>query len=198
MFRTRTLTRHRIHGSVDQLKRLIYQTVFSNNASKTWWTSLSDMFRSVLHSARSLPIHKIQKPAIIVVSGLDGAGKSSLLQHLARQCGRDVETHILFIGAALEVMRHGSVCFLSFDVGGGRPHGIFRLETACYQICDAVVFVVDSADHERMVEAREELCRAWNGFGGDAGLRGGAPVLLLANKQHEMVCGLFFWFDWNC
>lgn len=62
------------------------------------------------------------------------------------------------------------------DVGGQEK--IRRLWRYYYQGSDALIFVVDSADHERFCEARDEL----HSVLADDSLRS-IPVLVLANKQ---------------
>ncbi|CAG5896735.1 ADP-ribosylation factor-like protein 14 [Menidia menidia] len=113
----------------------------------------------------------------VLLLGLDNAGKSTFLYKLKHNaCVTTVPT----IGFNVEMLdarkSRKNISVTLWDVGGQglmRPHWQdFHQNTA------AVVFVVDSADTERLQEARTEL---------DTTLRSdqlrGRPLLLLANKQ---------------
>lgn len=125
----------------------------------------------------------------ILLSGLDEAGKSTLLRSHLITNEEDISIVVGMIAHQVEVYRCGNVTFQTIDLGGGRPEPYFRMERSFIRHCDALVWVDDSADHDRLIEAREELFRAVRH---QDGLRNDIPVLILANKQDESVCGLTF------
>lgn len=125
----------------------------------------------LLDSLSSSPLH-------IVMLGLDSAGKTTALYRLKfDQYLNTVPT----IGFNCErIKATGGKCkgtsFLVWDVGGQeklRP--LWRSYT---RATDGIVFVIDSADCERMEEARVELLRTVR-----YPEHSGVPLLVLANKQ---------------
>eukprot|EP00743_Colponemidia_sp_Colp-15_P003718 GILK01004012.1.p1 GENE.GILK01004012.1~~GILK01004012.1.p1 ORF type:complete len:189 (-),score=17.14 GILK01004012.1:230-796(-) len=91
-----------------------------------------------------------QHPVIMV--GLDAAGKTTLLYRL--KLGKSIST-IATMGFNVEHFSHSGVSFAVWDVGGQK-----RLRTLWphyVQLAEAMIFVVDSSDVERMMEARDEL-----------------------------------------
>ncbi|KAH6951654.1 ADP-ribosylation factor family-domain-containing protein [Fusarium avenaceum] len=112
----------------------------------------------------------------IMISGLDNAGKSTLLaNHLCIN-----KDDISFIGKAIhldiKVCNYHNITFKVLDVGISRPASIRRRERLHLNEVNAIIWVVDTHDHDRKVEAREELVRT-------AFHNHGTPVLILANKQ---------------
>ncbi|XP_077169221.1 ADP-ribosylation factor-like protein 4D isoform X1 [Paroedura picta] len=114
----------------------------------------------------------------VVVVGLDAAGKTSLLYRLKfQEFVRSVPTK----GFNMEKIRvplggSRAITLQVWDVGGQeklRP--LWKSYTRC---TDGLVFVVDSAEAERLEEARVELHRIAR-----ASDNQGVPVLVLANKQ---------------
>ncbi|KAF5701823.1 ADP-ribosylation factor [Fusarium globosum] len=118
----------------------------------------------------------------ILLSGLDEAGKSTLLRPHLMTNEKDISIVVGMIAHQVEVYRCGNVTFQTIDLGGGRPESYFRMERSFIRHCDALVWVDDSADHDRLIEAREELFRAVRH---QDGLRNDIPVLILANKQDK-------------
>ena len=114
-----------------------------------------------------------KKQARILMLGLDGAGKTTVLYKL--QLGETLIT-LPTIGFNVEQVSYKNISFTVWDVGG--QDKIRRLWRHYFKNTDAIIFVVDSADRERVAEAREELLQLTN----DEELRG-CPVLVLANKQ---------------
>ncbi|EWG49278.1 hypothetical protein FVEG_16459 [Fusarium verticillioides 7600] len=118
----------------------------------------------------------------ILLSDLDDAGKSTLLRsHLVTNV-KDISAVVGLIGHQLEVYRCGNVTFQTIDLGGGRPEPYWRIERSFMKHCDVLVWVDDSSDHDRLIEAREELFRAVRH---QDGLRKGIQVLILAKKQDK-------------
>ncbi|KAI1714376.1 ADP-ribosylation factor family domain-containing protein [Ditylenchus destructor] len=113
-----------------------------------------------------------------VIVGLQGAGKSTLL---ARWPFRELLATTPTLGFNVETGRVGTqslkTSFIAFDIGGVldrfRPFWIEYFRNA-----QGMIFVVDSADIERIDEAREEIMRLVQ----ENVLRD-KPILVLANKQ---------------
>ena len=83
----------------------------------------------------------------VVMVGLDAAGKTTLLYKL--KMGEAVRT-IPTIGFNVETVAHKKVDFTVWDVGG--QDKIRRLWHHYYLGTNAVIFVVDSNDRERIEE----------------------------------------------
>uniref|UniRef100_A0A8C4PZM5 ADP-ribosylation factor-like protein 11 n=1 Tax=Eptatretus burgeri TaxID=7764 RepID=A0A8C4PZM5_EPTBU len=115
------------------------------------------------------------RPLHVVILGLDSAGKTTVLYRL--KLGEFVNT-VPTIGFNMERLRsgvHGSA-FRFWDVGG--QERLRPLWRSYARGADAIVYVVDSADSERLEEARTELQRAVR-----APESQGVPLLVVANKQ---------------
>lgn len=109
----------------------------------------------------------------IILLGLDSAGKTSVLYRL--RIG-EVVTTIPTIGFNVEEVIFKSLRLVMWDVGG--QSRLRKLWKHYFVGADALIFIVDSADHDRMDEAREEL----HGVLADPSLRP-VPLLVLANKS---------------
>eukprot|EP01063_Lacrimia_lanifica_P014483 TRINITY_DN21061_c0_g1_i1.p2 TRINITY_DN21061_c0_g1~~TRINITY_DN21061_c0_g1_i1.p2 ORF type:complete len:184 (+),score=62.77 TRINITY_DN21061_c0_g1_i1:63-614(+) len=112
------------------------------------------------------------KTSILMV-GLDAAGKTTILYKL--KLDQHVETTPT-IGFNLETVHYRNLKLLIRDVGG--QDKLRRLWRNYYEGTDAVVFVVDSADTDRMVLAKEELHKLL-----EEPVLERALVLVYANKQ---------------
>jgi len=109
----------------------------------------------------------------IIMCGLDAAGKTTILYKL--KLGKVVTT-IPTIGFNVETVEYKLVSFTVWDVGGRDK--IRPLWRHYYQGTNALIFVVDSNDRDRIEDAREELCK----FMSEDELRD-AVWLVFANKQ---------------
>jgi ADP-ribosylation factor-like protein 1 len=88
----------------------------------------------------------------ILILGLDGAGKTTILYQL--RCG-EVVTTIPTIGFNVETVTYNNVKFQVWDLGG---QSSIRPYWRCYyKNTDAIIYVVDSADTERLAVAKDEL-----------------------------------------
>eukprot|EP01089_Gocevia_fonbrunei_P017627 TRINITY_DN5768_c0_g1_i1.p1 TRINITY_DN5768_c0_g1~~TRINITY_DN5768_c0_g1_i1.p1 ORF type:complete len:178 (+),score=45.69 TRINITY_DN5768_c0_g1_i1:117-650(+) len=114
-----------------------------------------------------------KKEARILMVGLDAAGKTTVLYKL--KLGELVTT-IPTIGFNVETVQYKNIHFTVWDVGG--QDKIRPLWRHYYQNTQAVIFVVDSNDRERIGEGSEELQKMLR----EDELRE-ATVLVLANKQ---------------
>ena len=94
-------------------------------------------------------------PSKTLMLGLDAAGKTTLLYKL--RLG-EVVTTIPTTGFNLETVKINDTSFNVWDIGYGShhhlPHPSWR---HYYPDTDAVIFVVDSSDAERLGEAKEAL-----------------------------------------
>ncbi|KAL7005544.1 hypothetical protein EMMF5_004949 [Cystobasidiomycetes sp. EMM_F5] len=109
----------------------------------------------------------------ILMVGLDAAGKTTILYKL--KLG-EIVTTIPTIGFNVETVEYKNISFTVWDVGG--QDKIRPLWRHYFQNTQGIIFVVDSNDRERVIEAREELQRMLN----EDELRD-ALLLVFANKQ---------------
>jgi len=113
----------------------------------------------------------------VIVVGLDHSGKTTIVHRLKHGKMDDSEI-IPTIGFNVECVEYRKMIFSLWDLGGGLDARSFW--RFYYPDTQAIIFVVDSSDLERMAEAREDLHRMlteyelWD-----------APLLVLANKQDE-------------
>ena len=114
-----------------------------------------------------------QQECRILMVGLDAAGKTTILYKL--KLG-EVVTTIPTIGFNVETVQYRNTNMVTWDVGGrGQIRPLWR---HYYQNTDALIFVVDSNDRERIGEARDELQR----FLRETELEN-VLLLVFANKQ---------------
>lgn len=114
----------------------------------------------------------------LVMMGLDNAGKSTALYRM--KCGQYCET-IPTIGFNCERIKgrlgkSKDIIFTIWDVGGqDRVRPLWRTYA---KGAEAIIFVIDSSDHNSIEEAKIELAQI-NKYPEIANL----PILILANKQ---------------
>lgn len=121
-------------------------------------------------------IHKffdIKKDVRIVMLGLDGAGKTTILYKL--KLDEQIVT-IPTIGFNVETVTHKNLSFTIWDIGG--QDKIRKLWSYYFGNTTALIYVVDSNDRERLEEASDEF---WKILNDDE--MSGKPVLVFANKQ---------------
>merc|ERR1719181_2694296 len=114
-----------------------------------------------------------KKDMRILMVGLDAAGKTTILYKL--KLG-EVVTTIPTIGFNVETVEYKNINFSVWDVGG--QDKIRKLWRHYYQNTQGLIFVVDSNDHDRIEDAREELMKMLN----EDEMRD-AVLLVFANKQ---------------
>jgi small GTP-binding protein len=142
--------------------------IHSNNKQQTTINSnMGNFIAKVLDSLSGTTQKKI------LLLGLDAAGKTTILYKL--NLGDTVNT-IPTVGFNVENMRYKNIEMNCWDIGGQKK--IRKLWYHYYEGTDAVIFVVDSNDPERLQEAKEELFALMDN---DA-LRN-ASLLVYANKQ---------------
>lgn len=112
-----------------------------------------------------------KKPTTLVILGLDGAGKTTMLNYILRgEPGVTMPT----VGANFEKFKIRGLEFNVWDLGGQKALRGMWEEYA--EKADAVIFVLDSADRERFDEAKEELWRIVSVT------KKSKPLLVIANK----------------
>ena len=109
----------------------------------------------------------------ILMVGLDAAGKTTILYKL--KFGGNVST-LPTIGFNVETVEYKNINFTVWDVGG--QDRIRPLWRHYYVNAQALIFVVDSNDRDRISEARDELHRMLS----EDELKD-AVLLVFANKQ---------------
>merc|ERR1712196_614029 len=114
-----------------------------------------------------------KKDCRILMVGLDAAGKTTILYKL--KLG-EVVTTIPTIGFNVETVEYKNINFTVWDVGG--QDKIRPLWRHYYQNTHGLIFVVDSNDRDRVLEARDELTKML----GEEEMRD-AILLVFANKQ---------------
>ncbi|KAK1338189.1 hypothetical protein QTO34_001303 [Cnephaeus nilssonii] len=112
-----------------------------------------------------------KKEMRILMVGLDASGKTTILYKL--KLG-EVVTTVPTIGFNLETVEYKNISFVVWDV-----HSQDKSRVFWSQYCPGrhgLIFVVDSTDHERMDEARQEMMRMMTELKD-------VVLLVLANKQ---------------
>ncbi|RID55161.1 hypothetical protein BRARA_G02439 [Brassica rapa] len=114
-----------------------------------------------------------KKEMRLLMVGLDAAGKTTILYKL--KLG-EIVTTIPTIGFNVEAVEYRNISFTVWDIGG--QDKLRPLWKYYFQNTQGLIFVVDSNDRDRVVEARDELHRILN----EDELRD-AVLLVFANKQ---------------
>lgn len=112
-----------------------------------------------------------RREATLVLVGLDNAGKTTLL-HVLRD--NTFIQHMPTQKPAMETFAAGALTFKTFDLGGHQTAQ--RLWTEYAISADALVFLVDAADRDRLEEARVALGNLLSAAPATV------PVLVLGNK----------------
>ncbi|KAK8803982.1 hypothetical protein JH06_0854 [Blastocystis sp. subtype 4] len=113
------------------------------------------------------------KEVRILVLGLDNAGKTSILYRMQLD---EVVSTVPTIGFNVETLKYKNLTFQVWDLGGQTS---IRPYWRCYFTnTDAVIFVVDSADIDRLNIAKAELAAILK----EDELKG-TSLLIFANKQ---------------
>ncbi|KRH02913.1 hypothetical protein GLYMA_17G066400v4 [Glycine max] len=141
------------------------------------------------------------KEARILVLGLDNAGKTTILYRL--QMGEVVST-IPTIGFNVETVQYNNIKFQVWDLGGQTS---IRPYWRCYfPNTQAIIYVVDSSDVDRLVIAKEEFHAILEDLPGaldDAAVTEALELHKIKNRQWAIFKtsaikgeGLFEGLDW--
>eukprot|EP00938_MAST-03A_sp_MAST-3A-sp1_P001240 g1240.t1 len=115
------------------------------------------------------------KQVRILILGLDNAGKTTILNKLKAPGAEPVST-VPTIGFNVETLQYKNLKFQVWDLGGQTS---IRPYWRCYYPnTDAIIFVVDSTDRERLHIAKQEL---WTMLE-ESDLKE-SIVMIFANKQ---------------
>eukprot|EP00753_Platysulcus_tardus_P005169 PLAT12959.2.p1 GENE.PLAT12959.2~~PLAT12959.2.p1 ORF type:complete len:183 (+),score=59.79 PLAT12959.2:26-574(+) len=110
----------------------------------------------------------------VLILGLDGAGKTTILYRLAGET--EPVTTVPTIGFNIETLQYKNVKFQVWDLGGQAK---IRPYWRCYYTnANAIIFVVDSSDKARLEIAKRELAEMME----EEDLRE-TILLVFANKQ---------------
>eukprot|EP00486_Rosalina_sp_Unknown_P005461 CAMPEP_0201565658 /NCGR_PEP_ID=MMETSP0190_2-20130828/4933_1 /ASSEMBLY_ACC=CAM_ASM_000263 /TAXON_ID=37353 /ORGANISM="Rosalina sp." /LENGTH=185 /DNA_ID=CAMNT_0047983407 /DNA_START=27 /DNA_END=584 /DNA_ORIENTATION=- len=118
-----------------------------------------------------------KQEAGVLMIGLDAAGKTTILYKL--KLG-EIVTTIPTIGFNVETLEYKNLKFTVFDVGG--QDKIRPLWRHYYENANAIIFVVDSADLERIDDGDDCALKELQKVLEEPQLRD-VPLLVLANKQ---------------
>uniref|UniRef100_A0AC35GRF5 ADP-ribosylation factor n=1 Tax=Panagrolaimus sp. PS1159 TaxID=55785 RepID=A0AC35GRF5_9BILA len=127
------------------------------------------MGNTICNSFNNFFVKKVK----VCMVGVDAAGKTTILYRLKQY---EVVTTIPTTGFNCEFIEYENILFTIFDFGNhGRTDRPF-FGDYYYEGSQALIFVVDSSDHERMNEAAEFLHDY---------LKEGNTLLVFANKQDK-------------
>lgn len=112
----------------------------------------------------------------VVILGLDGAGKTSILSAMRGMTFSSPQTAIPTIGFNVESLEYKNLIFTLWDVGG--QHKFRPLWKYYYHDTQAVVFVIDASNRSRFKESQRELSKIVT----ERELKD-ALLLIYANKQ---------------
>ncbi|KAG8952432.1 Arf GTPase arf1 [Tulasnella sp. 424] len=139
------------------------------NRGKLMGVTISSLWSSL----SSLATWGKDKDVRILMLGLDAAGKTTILYRL--QIGEVVST-IPTIGFNVETVQYKNIQFQVWDLGG---QSSIRPYWRCYYAnTQAIIYVIDAADTDRLATSRAELLTMLS----EEELKG-VPLLVFANKQ---------------
>merc|ERR1711871_1491324 len=115
------------------------------------------------------------KQAVVLITGLENAGKSAIMHQMATgQCVHTTPT----VGCDISEVIKYDVRLNFWDLGGDpKTRELWRHHYVC---SDAIIFVVDSTDHGRMAEANQVMHDMLEAAQDDME---GAPLVVMCNKQ---------------
>ncbi|KAF9921289.1 ADP-ribosylation factor-like protein 8B [Linnemannia zychae] len=132
---------------------------------------MASFFQSILDWLRSL-FFKTEMELTLV--GLQNSGKTTLVNVIAS--GQFSEDMIPTVGFNMRKVTKGNVTMKLWDIGG-QPRFRSMWERYCRGV-NAIVFVLDAADHDKLDAARTELRNLL-----DKPQLANIPVLVLGNKM---------------
>ncbi|KAF2452222.1 P-loop containing nucleoside triphosphate hydrolase protein [Karstenula rhodostoma CBS 690.94] len=164
-----------------------FGTIGSERTRDTFIEKTTNLFASLnpFASRTSTPASRLFARAnpstLVLLIGLDESGKSTLLREYLSPGPEGVQTLTPRAHIFLEKLRVGPTIYQAYDIGGCRPTYFMEFEEELFKRADAVIYLVDAADRDRIMEAREELMM--HGLtANNGGMRQGVPLLVLATK----------------
>lgn len=123
-----------------------------------------------------LPRNIVEKEFCLLIIGLEGAGKTTMLENL--KLG-NIQLLTPVKGFTIETVKYGNITFISWDVG--RKQYLNRyLWKFYYTNIQLIVFVVDSSDIETIADAKDELDFIMSEEELDD-----VPILVMTNKSDK-------------
>ncbi|EGG15983.1 ARF/SAR superfamily protein [Cavenderia fasciculata] len=116
--------------------------------------SPNPLIKWVLRPIKRLPSIFSRKEYKALMYGLDGVGKTTMLYKFAR--GENVRT-LHTSGYNVEVVEYKSCDFICWDIG--YEQAVVPVWHHYLQDTQAIIFIIDSADRQRLRKVREELWR---------------------------------------
>ncbi|KAJ1969931.1 ADP-ribosylation factor-like protein 8B [Dispira parvispora] len=132
---------------------------------------MSSVLKSLLNWLRSLFFKEEMELTLV---GLQNSGKTTLVNVIAS--GQFNEDMIPTVGFNMRKVTKGRVTMKLWDIGG-QPRFRSMWERYCRGV-DAIVFVIDSADHAKFNDARVELQKLL-----EKPQLANIPLLILGNKN---------------
>nr|XP_005992053.2 PREDICTED: ADP-ribosylation factor-like protein 13B [Latimeria chalumnae] len=156
---------------------MAFENLLYASAGRTTVPCLPAMF-SLLNNCCTW-IKDIKEPirgVTLLMVGLDGAGKTSIVQGLQKVSACDVTPTVEFTRTDLQIDRFEVTLY---DLGGGQRYR--HLWKDYYPEAHGIIFVLDSSDLVRIGEVRHVLAEVLK-----HPKVSGKPLLVLANKQDKM------------
>lgn len=143
---------------------------------------MSGLMASIVATLDRFALRHWRKTCRVLILGLQGAGKTSVLYHLPPLSDK-AHDHVIVPTLAhnVEWFDHKSVRFVVWDMCA--HHGYRHLWHLMFDSIDALVFVVDASDTERMDTARIELHDVLQ-----HDLLRDCKLVVLCNKQDKPKC----------
>ena len=116
---------------------------------------------------------KFEKDPNLLILGLDNAGKTTLLHNLTQE---KVKTTEPTQGVNIKTIIQEGFTINVWDIGGQKD--LRQYWSAYYDDCDAILYVVDSSDEERLTECNDQLKQLMK----EEKLKK-VPLLVYANKS---------------
>eukprot|EP01064_Diplonema_japonicum_P031013 TRINITY_DN5416_c1_g1_i1.p1 TRINITY_DN5416_c1_g1~~TRINITY_DN5416_c1_g1_i1.p1 ORF type:complete len:179 (+),score=48.57 TRINITY_DN5416_c1_g1_i1:113-649(+) len=113
-----------------------------------------------------------KEPRVLIL-GLDNAGKTTIVKKLSQE---DITQICPTQGFNIKSLDHDGVKLNMWDIGGQKT--IRTYWRNYFDETDCLIYVVDSADKNRIIDTGDELTRLL-----EEEKLGGVPVLVFANKQ---------------
>ncbi|CAA7056194.1 unnamed protein product [Microthlaspi erraticum] len=115
----------------------------------------------------------------IVLFGLDGTGKSSIMHKL--KTGDILTTSMPTVGFDFKIVKYKDSTLNLWEIGGQNRYKMYPMWKHYFQQVSGLVLVVDSTDRDRIEEAKEFLNVVMDKIQGN--VPDNVPVLVYGNKR---------------